>query len=226
MPADMRPRQTRILRGAAARADRGLSRGGIGLCRGEARLARQDGGSGADGRGTGDGARPVGAASPPLPARACEHRHLRGAARRQLRLDGLGHVLARLAVGSARRSRSWSSSIGGPGPISSPPSRPAGPPSIRCSACACPTGAASMRSRALFAAYLAEETLAQAAPIVDGVGSSGVEAASPISAAAMAGCSPLCFMPIRTFDGILVRPAANHRSRQGLSCSRSASPLA
>ena len=122
-----------FVRGPAARADRGLSRGGAGLCRGEARAARQARGGLRDGRGTGRDAWPVGPAPHPLLARAVQPSAFARScrtARSRLRRRGQW-----LRSGSPSRLAEKVQIVVGqywwPWANSSPPSRPGNPPSSR-----------------------------------------------------------------------------------------------
>ena len=94
-----------FVRGPAAQADRGLSRGGFGLCRGDARSPRQAGGGLRDGRGACPGPRPVGPPPRSFLARAVQHRRLPGAAGRCVRA-GAGRPIAALglALAACRKS--------------------------------------------------------------------------------------------------------------------------
>ena len=99
--------------------------------------------------------------------------------------------------GLPKKSRSWSGNIGGLGPMSSPISRTASRPSSRLSACASPTGARRTPSKAPCSSPIWRRRRWRKPVPSSRLWIYRARSASPISAAAMAGCSPPCSAPIR-----------------------------
>ena len=208
-----------VVRGPAAQADRGLSRGGAGLCRGEARPARPARGGACDGRASlprRSGCRrrisPASCAGCAASAFARSCRTARSRSRRE------ANRCARARPrGLPRKSRSSSGNIGGPGPMSSASlktGKPAFEQMLRHARA--PTGARRTPSKALCSTPIwPRRRWRKPGAIVAALDISGTKCLADIGGGYGGLLAALLGRPSAARSGA-VRPPAHHRSRQAL----------